>query len=472
MAVALAPTASAEETLTTDNYRAPGGALTGGDAAYEYAPTIIVENGVYRMWYCAQDPDGDVAGDDILYAESSSAAGPFTGPGGGAPTIVFEGRGDGSFDGQHTCDPSVVKADDGTYYLYYGAAVNDGETSIGVARSSDGLSWERMTATPIITASHQVDRGNDYGAGQPSVIIKDGLFYLIFTDTTGAGTLPNGAGQFAWRSADPTFATGTEVFTGSAWQPHTQQNSRSYMVANAFSADWQYSDELSAFVIAHNNDAAFTTLTFLGEENLAEKPYAPVNVDGAWVEGPGIVSLANKHSVDDGKEECGRVPFDLIHASKGSPPQDLVSKGIQVVADDVDCGPTQPPTDEPSEPPTDEPSQPPTDEPTEEPTPSETPSDEPTEPPSDKPTPSETPSDEPTDEPSESPSGEPTEEPSNSETPAGEPTQPPADSNDGDKLPDTGANAGMIGLLGAAGLLVAAGSAALTAGRRRRGRTG
>lgn len=102
------------------------------------------------MWYCAQDPQGTVPGDDILYAESPNLNGPFTAPGGGDPLIVFEGRGDGSFEGQHTCDPSIVKVD-GSYYMYYGA------------------------------------------------------------------------GQFAWRSADPTFATGTEVFTAEGWQASTRR---------------------------------------------------------------------------------------------------------------------------------------------------------------------------------------------------------------------------------------------------------
>lgn len=108
-------------------------------------------------------------GDDILYAESPNLDGPFAAPGGGDPLIVFEGRGDGSFDGQHTCDPSVVEVD-GTYYLYYGAAVNDGVTTVGVARSADGLSWERLADQPILTSAHQQDTGNDYGAGQPSAV--------------------------------------------------------------------------------------------------------------------------------------------------------------------------------------------------------------------------------------------------------------------------------------------------------------
>ncbi len=430
--LAAAGSANAQDVpLTTENPRPNSAPLTGGDAAYEYAPTIIAENGVYRMWYCAQDPQGAVPGDDILYAESANLNGPFTAPGGGDPLIVFEGRGDGSFDGQHTCDPSIVKVD-GTYYMYYGAAVNDGATTIGVARSADGFTWERMVSAPIIAPAGQQDTGNDYGAGQPSAVYLDGQFYLIFTDTTGAGALAsNGAGQFAWRSSDPTFATGTEVFTAEGWQASTPENNRRFSVANAFSADWQYSDEIESFIIAHNNDAGRTTLTFLGTENLAEHPYAPVNIEGAWAEGPGVVSLPDKHAVDDGPMECGRVPVDVIHSSRadGVPPQDLVHKGIDLVAP-IDCEEPSP-TPTPTEDPTDEPTEDPTDEPTDEPT------------------------EEPTDEPSESPT--PTQEPTEDPTPSPSPTSD-------DDLPDTGASS--TGLLVTLGVALMAGAALLYRYRR------
>ncbi|MGH3648679.1 MAG: hypothetical protein ACRDTM_16085 [Micromonosporaceae bacterium] len=47
---------------------------------------------------------------------------------------------------------------------------------------------------------------------------------------------------------------------------------------NAFSADWQYSFTLSSFIVAHNNDAGRTTLTFLSRANLASRPYGPLYV--------------------------------------------------------------------------------------------------------------------------------------------------------------------------------------------------
>lgn len=444
-AMVAAPSAGAAETVSLDNHRGPSGTLTGPDSAYEYAPTIMYENGKYRMWYCGQDPRGRVAGDDILYAESTSLNGPFTGPGGGAPAIVFEGRGDRSFDGQHTCDPSIVKIPDGTYFMYYGASLDDGITAIGVAYSRDGLSWERLKSTPIISPARQQNTGNNYGAGQPSVVYLNGKFHLIFTDTTGAGALPNGAGQFAWRASKPTFDD-AEVFTANGWKPATPENSRSFMVANAFSADWQYSDELSAFVIAHHNDQNQTTLTFLKGDNLAVRPYDSVNFAGAWVEGPGIVSRPDKHAVDDAKAECGRVPIDVIHASKGSPPENLVHKGVDVKAK-IDCGPK--PTTSPTV------SQPPTTKP-------------PTNTPSQKPTSSAPPSKPPTSPAPSSSSSSATPVPT---TPAVTPSTAPVGK---DGLADTGGNDGMLGIIAAVGggVAVVAGTATYAVRRRMRPNAG
>ncbi|MCQ4043327.1 beta-xylosidase [Streptantibioticus rubrisoli] len=331
MALPAATRASAgPPTLRTDSYRSSSGPVVGG-SAYDYAPSIM-QDGDYKMWWCGQTAGGKVPGDDILYAESPSLDGPFHARGSSAPhQIVFDGTGTGSFDNKHTCDPSVVRVG-GTYYMYYGAERQDGEpTTIGVASSPDGINWTRLNNDqPIITPANQQDTHNSYGAGQPSVVHLDGEFYLMFTDTTGAGAAPNGAGQFVWRSPDPTFQSHVEVFTVSGWQAKTAANSRSLSVANAVSADWQYSDALHAFIIAHDNAAGQTTLTFLDPNNLAKHAYADVAIPGQWSEGPGIVSRPDKHSVVSGSGDCGRIPVDVIRSTTTFPPQQLAHIGIDL----------------------------------------------------------------------------------------------------------------------------------------------
>ncbi|MGN9846939.1 hypothetical protein ACTMTI_53520 [Nonomuraea sp. H19] len=292
----------------------------------------MMADGPYRMWWCSQLPGGAVPGDDILYAESASPGGPFRAPDGGQPLRVFDGTTTG-WD-QHTCDPSVVRVD-GTYYMYYGGS-KDGSpdlTQIGVASSTNGLQWQRLNqGRPIITPSFEVDRANKYGAGQPSVIHLDGLFYLMFTDTTASGALDNGAGQFAWRSADPTFQSGVEVFTANGWQPRQAGNDRSFSVLNGFSVDWQYSDALQAFIVASNGpNSGGTVLEFLNRNDLRIRPYPDGLLPGTWTEGPGLASRPDKHATVTPQGECGRVPIDVIQSTATAPPHTLGHFGFDLL---------------------------------------------------------------------------------------------------------------------------------------------
>ncbi|WP_043262779.1 hypothetical protein [Streptomyces sp. CT34] len=331
---ATTPAGPHARTLGTDSYRSSPGPVA-GSSAYDYAPSIMVD-GVYKMWWCGQAPGGKVPGDDILYAESAGPDGPFHARGSSAPhQIAFQGTGTGSFDNEHTCDPSVVRAN-GTYYLYYGAERHDGEpTTIGVASSPDGIRWTRLNNDrPIVTPARQQQTQNTYGAGQPSVVYRDGEFYLMFVDTTGAGALANGAGQFVWRSPDPTFQSHVQVATASGWQAKSDANSRAFSVVNAFSADWQYSDALGAFVIAHDDKQEQTTLTFLDSNNLALHPYSDVAIQGHWTEGPGIVSRPDKHSVVSRNNDCGRIPIEVIRSTDRNPlgqPTQLARIGLDLL---------------------------------------------------------------------------------------------------------------------------------------------
>ncbi|MGN9912117.1 hypothetical protein ACTMTJ_31715 [Phytohabitans sp. LJ34] len=316
--------------LPTDSYRShPGGLITRN--VYDYAPAVIAD-GPYRMWWCSQLSGGTVPGDDILYAESPSLGGPFRAPGGGQPLRVFDGTATG-WD-QHTCDPSVVRVD-GTYYMYYGGS-RDGSpdlTQIGVASSTNGLQWQRLNqGRPIITPAFEVDRPNRYGAGQPSVVHLDGMFYLLFTDTTASGALDNGAGQFAWRSTDPTFQSGVEVFSATGWQPRTADNDRSFSVLNGFSVDWQYSDVLQAFIVASNGpNSSGTVLEFLDRNDLRIHPHPNGLLPGTWTEGPALVAKPDKHAIVTPQGECGRVPIDVIQSTATAPPHTLGHFGFDLL---------------------------------------------------------------------------------------------------------------------------------------------
>ncbi|MFB9903020.1 beta-xylosidase [Allokutzneria oryzae] len=314
--------------LGTDRPRQSGGvvAVGGPQAPYNYGPTLLLENGRYRMWWCSQLMGAGPPGDDIVHGDAATPAGPFQAVG-----AVFSGSG-GGFDAMHTCDPSVIKVS-GTYYLYYTGAPNDHthDNTIGVAASDDGVRWRRLAAgAPIVRASGEVRRPNTYGAGQPSVFYLDGWFHLMFTDTTAAGAGPNGAGQFVLRAKDPLFAEQVQALTRDGFEPvASTQVTRTRSVVDAFSADWMWVPALDAVAIAHETGEG-TTITFW-DRTFARHPYQPVHIPGPWQEGPGLVRTAEGHAPLSTEDPCGRTAIDVVRATREPrAPTDLQHFGLDV----------------------------------------------------------------------------------------------------------------------------------------------
>jgi hypothetical protein len=322
-------------TLQVDGGRQSGGVVgaAGPGAPYNYGPSVMVDGSQVRMWWCSQYPDAQPPGDDVVYGESPSLDGPFTGPGGGVPKAVLSGN-PGQFDGAHTCDPSVIRVN-GTYFLYYTGAAGDHAlgNAIGLATSTDGVNWTRAKGgLPIVTPAHDVHRDNLYGVGQPSVVYLDGWFYLMFTDTTGRAAGWNGAGQFVLRAKDPAFSTGVEAVGKKGFEPVPDtSHPRTASLADAFSADLMWVAALDAFAIAHETDDG-TTITFVNRDFTAT-PFKPVVVPGNWREGPGLARQPDGHAPASTRDPCDRVPIDVVRATvtgEAKAPTDLRHFGIDV----------------------------------------------------------------------------------------------------------------------------------------------
>ncbi|GLZ43168.1 beta-xylosidase [Actinokineospora sp. NBRC 105648] len=314
--------------LGTDRPRRSAEVVAAGaaDAVYNYAPTLMVDEGRYRMWWCSQLGGAGPPGDDILLGDAPSPDGPYGNP----LSAVFSGN-PGSFDGMHTCDPSVIRVG-GTYYLYYtGAAGNHANgNAIGLATSPDGRTWTRANdGKPIVTSSRDVIRANTYGAGQPAVVHLDGWFYLMFTDTTGKAAGWNGAGQFVIRAKDPTFVTGVELLSPGGFRKANGTADRLRSVVDAFSVDFMWVDALDAFAIAHETQDG-TTITFW-DRDFRRAPYLPVLIPGPWQEGPGLVRDPEGHSPRSVEAPCDRVPVDLVRATRTlDAPTDLTHFGADL----------------------------------------------------------------------------------------------------------------------------------------------
>lgn len=170
---------------------------------YGYAPTIIKENGIYHTFYCS-NPELAAGIDAIRYVYSKD------GLNWSNPKIVLRANPSinpktGQWINRAACDPSLVYYQ-GYYYLYYtnqhqtGSTLVDGNNpptqgNISVARAStiSGLyltytergTWEKNPPDAKMIILPLVKRSGDlgsYGAGQQTVLVKDGELYMWYTD--------------------------------------------------------------------------------------------------------------------------------------------------------------------------------------------------------------------------------------------------------------------------------------------------
>jgi len=167
---------------------------------YDYGPSIMLDNGVYKMWWCGSPPTGEVGGDHIYYATSSD------GFHWSQPQTVIHRT--GGAEGIHTCDPSIVKMDN-RYYLYYTSdslSVPGNDNQIFLANSIDGINWAKYPSTnspqPVIKLEKP---DGTYGIGGPSVLYLNDKFILYFVDTTGI----DGSGVYIAYSDDGIHFTGS-----------------------------------------------------------------------------------------------------------------------------------------------------------------------------------------------------------------------------------------------------------------------
>lgn len=160
----------------------PSAAWEGGanNATGETSPTsVLKEHGVYQLFYHGFSGDKRQIGyatslDGISW--SKYAQNPVLTPGAG-----------GDWDADSVCEPNVLHVG-ATYYMYYSRCVGAG--GIGLATSPDGVSWTKYVSNPVIAVgtgweNQQVDWAGAYYDGK--------LFHLWYlgraTSDTGGFSL-------------------------------------------------------------------------------------------------------------------------------------------------------------------------------------------------------------------------------------------------------------------------------------------
>jgi hypothetical protein len=176
----------------------PGGTAGGSAGGYRYGPTMIKSGDSIDMWTCSP-PDQAGSWDSIRYRHSSDGGNTWT-----TDQVVLRAT-PGSADNFSACDPGVVKFG-GYYYLSYGSTASTIGSNQGfVARSTspggpfekwNGNGWGGNPA-PFITYDSSNNNGapEEYGAGEPALVVKDGTLYIYYTWISRDGTDARGEGN-------------------------------------------------------------------------------------------------------------------------------------------------------------------------------------------------------------------------------------------------------------------------------------
>jgi hypothetical protein len=92
------------------------------------------------------------------------------------PTPVLDYGPVGSFDERAVADPYVIRVEP-YFYMYYLGQDRAVRQRIGLARSTDGIHWEKLRSNPVL----DLDLDHEAGLGEPAVWQSDGFYWMLVT---------------------------------------------------------------------------------------------------------------------------------------------------------------------------------------------------------------------------------------------------------------------------------------------------
>ncbi len=95
------------------------------------------------------------------------------------PEAVLTGGPRGSWDEREVGDPYVIRAG-GMFYMYYLGADRARRQRLGVARSSDGVRWQKLRANPVLELGG-ASAFDEIGLGEPAVWASHGRYWMLYT---------------------------------------------------------------------------------------------------------------------------------------------------------------------------------------------------------------------------------------------------------------------------------------------------
>ena len=95
------------------------------------------------------------------------------------PSPVLQRGPRGSWDERGVADPYVIQAG-GRFYLYYLGQDRARRQRLGVARSWDGVVWEKLLSNPVLELG-PAGAFDENGLGEPAVWASHGRYWMLYT---------------------------------------------------------------------------------------------------------------------------------------------------------------------------------------------------------------------------------------------------------------------------------------------------
>jgi predicted GH43/DUF377 family glycosyl hydrolase len=130
------------------------------DAGGVYAPHVIKDGNLYKMWYTGWDGRGEIG-----YATSSD----------GLNWVKYSGNpvlrvgSSGEWDDQNVWHPTVLKVDTQFFIWYGGVATGVSGGRIGSAISNDGINWTKNPTNPVLEGT-STDTWDSLTVNFPSLV--------------------------------------------------------------------------------------------------------------------------------------------------------------------------------------------------------------------------------------------------------------------------------------------------------------
>jgi predicted GH43/DUF377 family glycosyl hydrolase len=85
----------------------------------------------------------------------------------------------GSWDERGVADPYVIRVGD-SYYMFYLGQDRARRQRLGVARSIDGIRWEKLRSNPILELG-AAGAFDEHGLGEPAVWVSEDRYWMLYT---------------------------------------------------------------------------------------------------------------------------------------------------------------------------------------------------------------------------------------------------------------------------------------------------